>query len=113
MNRYGIEAAAYLSKTSGQVGVKRLPRKRIRAGFSRRKSVATLKRKQKQIKPKQTNKQTPQQMELIIPNIQRGTKKEKKKGQEDRAIAAVRVGKSGDSFIPDLDVQCAELTENS
>lgn len=47
MNRYVIEAAAYLSKTSGQAGVKYLLTKRIRAGFSRRKSVATLKTRQK------------------------------------------------------------------
>lgn len=42
MNKYVIEAAAYLSKRSGKIGVKCLPTKM--AGFSSRKNIATLKK---------------------------------------------------------------------
>lgn len=42
MNKYVIEAAAYLSKRSRKIEVKCLPTKM--AGFSRRKNIATLKK---------------------------------------------------------------------
>jgi len=43
MNKYVIEAAAYLSTRSGETAVKCLPTKM--AGFSSRKNIATLKKK--------------------------------------------------------------------